>query len=81
MITVTYEDVNDSPMTFTPTSLREQAELLDKVRTDLLCNIDDAGADPFAEQHYIMSLEYLNLAVRALKLASLHQSSALGGKR
>jgi hypothetical protein len=81
MITVTHEDVNDPLMAFTPNSLREQAELLDKVRTDLLCNIDDAGADPIAEQHYIMGLEYLNLAVRALKLASLHQSSALGGKR
>lgn len=64
-------------MEFTPETLRDLASQIEKMRFDMLMDMEDAGACPYAEQHYLVALGHLELAHRAMSLAHMSQSRAL----
>ncbi len=65
---------------YTPENLQIIGDEVRDLRMRLLTEVDDAGADPISEQHYLMALSYLELAMRAFRLATLAQSRALAGQ-
>ena len=73
------KDTDSLDREFTPEALREVAASVEGMRHDLLFNLDEAGADPMAEQHYLLALNALDQAVRFLKIAAMTQSAALRG--
>lgn len=68
-------------MDFTPENLRVLAKQIDDMRAEIMFAVDDAGACPFAEQHFLAALDQLNLAYRAMTLAHMSQSFALANNR
>jgi hypothetical protein len=64
---------------FTPETLRNFTIDIEKLRHEMLFDMKSAGADPFAEQHFLAALAHLELAQRALTLAQFSQSRALAG--
>jgi hypothetical protein len=74
-------DPNANDLEFTPETLREYAKQTETLRTGALFDVDDAGADPEAEQYFLMALSHLENAQRAFTLAALRQSRALAGGR
>lgn len=53
-------------------------EDLERVRADLLCDLDSAGVDELAESHAVIALDLLSMARQNLKLAKMHQMRAAG---
>lgn len=72
-------DITDD-VAFTPETLRDYAKRVEDLRHHFLFSLDDAGSDPFAEQHYLVALANLELAQRAFSLAALAQSRAISGR-
>jgi hypothetical protein len=62
---------------FSPHTLHACAEEIEKIRHGHLCDIDGAGADPSAEQHYLLALSELETAQRSFTLAALAETRAL----
>jgi hypothetical protein len=73
------EDHNKEEEPFTPSTLQTYEERLEKLRHDILFDTDDAGADPIAEQQYLIALAHLETAQRHMALARLSQVRALAG--
>jgi hypothetical protein len=72
-------DPNKEDEPFTPGTLQTYEKRLDKLRHDILFDTDSAGADPVAEQQYLIALSHLEMAQRHLALARLSQVRALAG--
>jgi len=75
---ITLDDPNKDPEPFTPETLEVFEKRTEQLRLSLLCDVDEAGADPFAEQHALAAFAHLESAQRAFALARLHQTRALG---
>ena len=73
-------DPNKEDEPFTPETLDRCAKRAEQFRFDCLFDIDDAGADPFAVEHYLTALAQLELAHRHFKLAKLCQSRGIAGR-
>jgi hypothetical protein len=73
------EDPNAADLEFTPETLREYAKETETLREHALFDVDSAGADPEAEQFFLMALSHLENAHRSFELAALKQSRALAG--
>lgn len=54
-------------------SLDKMAKYIEEVKADFLFSFDEDGMAPIATQHYLASLASLEMAVRSLKIAHLHQ--------
>jgi hypothetical protein len=67
----------DDELPFDPDTLDALASRIERVRRDCLCDIDGAGAEAVAEQHYLLALAALDEAQRHARLASIHQSRGL----
>ncbi len=65
---------------FTPENLQIIGDEVRDLRMRLLTEVEDCGADPMAEQHYLTALSYLELAVRSFRLAKMEQSRGLAGR-
>ena len=71
------EDVNEPQVVFSPEAMEEAAGRVDKLRGELLFDIDAACAAPDAEQLFLLALTCLEQARANLKLAQYAQSRAL----
>jgi hypothetical protein len=65
----------DTP--FTPENLDVMSRDVEAMRAAWLFGVDEAGADPAAEQQYLMALSFLEIASRYMRLAQFAQSKAL----
>ena len=74
------DDLNAPLDGYTPETLLALATRTEDLRHDALFGIDDAGADPISEQHYLTALALLDQAVQQFKLARLHHVRALAGR-
>lgn len=71
-------DPNAELTEFTPDTLEKCAKQVENLRcSEFLFGIDDAGADPVAEQLYLVALEHMSLAERHFKLAKIAQMKAI----
>lgn len=73
-------NVNEPCEPFSPETMGECAELLHKLYGHFLCDVDEAPADVFAKQHFLIALDLMQQAERNLRLAQLHQTRAIAGK-
>lgn len=71
----------DDELEFTPSNLLTISNEIEDLRRKILFVVDEAGADPIAEEFYLAALEYMNLSIRHLNLARLAQVRALGVKK
>jgi hypothetical protein len=62
---------------YTPSTLREIASRVRRLRLDLLKDLDDAGADAESESHYLLGMAALETAFQHFVLASYKQSQAI----
>ena len=58
----------------------KMAEQLDSFRLDFLFDFDTDGIGPMAEQHYLMALDHLSLAIGQMKVAAIQQMREEAGK-
>lgn len=72
--------IEEADYEFTPENIREAANRVRELREHLLFGINDTGADPEAEQFYLLALSSLEEACRFLKLSALKQSAALAAR-
>ena len=69
-----------------PKTLKQAADMLDQIRTDLLFDDDvespaaESQMSVFAEQHFITALALIDQAASQIKLANLYVSKELGAK-
>lgn len=68
------EDADDH---FSPETLARLKKEISSLRETLVFGIDPSGADPFALQHFMLTVSTLETAEHHLKLAGLHQTRAL----
>jgi hypothetical protein len=68
------------PDPFTPETLAACVKAVEALRNQYLFDIDEAGADPVAEQHYLTALATLEVARQHFALARLFQTRALARK-
>ena len=73
-------DPNQDPLPFTPESLATFEKRTEELRIAALCDIDEAGGDPFAIQHFLAALAQLEAAQRSFTLAGLHQARGISGR-
>jgi hypothetical protein len=73
------EDPNAALLEFTPEILRKFAKETETFRYNTLFDVEGAGADPEAEQYFLMAISHLENAHRSFELAALKQSRALAG--
>jgi hypothetical protein len=66
---------------FSPETLQQLAEEVENLRFGSIMNVDTAGADPMAEEHFLLAVAALEQAKIHLRLARLHQVRALAGGR
>lgn len=70
-------DLNSPPSPFDAPTLIEVAGIVSKLRVGtLLCDVETDGADPEAEQLFLLALTALEQAERYLKLAAYAQARA-----
>lgn len=74
------KDPNADDRPFTPGRLRDFAKMIEELRWYFLYDTDDAGADPYAEQEYLLALAAMEMAQRHFALASLHQSRGIAAR-
>jgi hypothetical protein len=72
--------VSDEMDHFTPSTLNTLAGKVEDVRTETMFGVEGAGADPEAEQCFLLALNHLETASRYFKLAALKQTRALAGR-
>lgn len=71
-------DPNAELAEFSPDTLEKCAKQVEDLRLgEFLFGIDEAGADPVAEQLYLVALNHMELAERHFKLAKLAQIKAI----
>ena len=71
-------DPNKEDAPFTPATLQDYAKRADALHKDILFGTDgNSGADPLAEQEYLIALSHLELAHRHFTMARFHQVRAL----
>lgn len=58
----------------------KMAKELDILRDDFLFDFDSDGIGPMAEQHYLMALDHLSLAIGQMKVAVIQQMREEAGK-
>jgi hypothetical protein len=69
----------DEALEFTPETLRELASKAEALRLSGLFDLESSGADPEAEQFFLVALSHLETAQRFFSLAQMKQSRALVG--
>jgi hypothetical protein len=74
-------DPNKDDEPFTPETLDGYTKRIEDLRCEILFETDGAGADPHAEQLYLLALGHLDMAGRYMALASMAQSRALADMR
>ena len=70
----------DDTIEFTPSAMGKLVGQVESLRSHMLCDISEIGADPIANQYFLMALASLAIASSQLKLAQLAQSRGLAGK-
>ena len=70
---------NEEDAAFDPSTLQRYTKAAEKLHHDILfgTDVNGSGADPLAEQEYLVALSHLELAMRHFTMARTHQVRAL----
>lgn len=80
-ITELMNAIGNSDLEVNCNDLEQMAEALESLRCEYLFSYESAGTSPMAELSISDAIDYLSLAVHALKRASYEQAHALASER